>query len=414
MRRAPQTSTPADLLLQRQSIDQPWPLFKELREQRPLSRMGESGAHVVASWALIEEVLAREADFSANLNGVLYRDDSGEPAIFAMPAEGAVNVIATADEPDHSLHRSIIQGHFQSPQVKALEAGIAAWVDEELAQWMDSGVTDIAPLTERIPARVVAQLLALPQQDIEHFRRWAMMGGDMLAGHIDAPRMTYLAEQTSAMASYLGDCLQIQIDQPGSGSDSVMASLAAAERDGALSFSDALGIAIVLFGAGGESTAALLGSSIKWLAESFALQQQLREQPALISRFIEEIIRLESPFKFHYRAVQRNCSLGGYALQPGDYLLLAWSAANRDPGRFADPDQLRLDREHYRQHMGFGRGAHFCIGALLARLEAKLLLSALLERSESLALDSASPPRYAQSIFIRRLEQLPLTMIPVR
>ena len=407
MQRAPQTSTPADRFLQAQCIDDPWPLFDELREQRPLSRIGESGAHLVASWDLVEEALAREQDFSANLTGVLYRKDNGEPAIFAMPADGAVNVIATADEPDHSLHRSIIQPHFLSPQVNALEADIAGWVEQELDSWLAGGAGDIVPLTERIPARVVAHLLALPQSDVEHFRRWAMMGGDMLAGHIDAGRMAYLAEQTSAMANYLAGHLQAQIDRAAD-DGSVMASLAQAVGNEQLPFAQALGIAIVLFGAGGESTAALMGSAVKWLAGDTELQSQLRSNHQLIPRFVEEIVRLESPFKFHYRAVQRDCALGGYRLHRGDCLLLAWAAVNRDPDRFDDANCLRLDRAHYRQHMGFGRGAHFCIGALLARAEAKLLIRALLERGSSLQLDSGQPPRYAQSIFIRRLEQLSL------
>ncbi len=414
MRRAPQTSEPPALLLQPGSMDDPWPLFNTLREQRPLSRIGNSGAHVVASWELVEDVLAREEDFSANLRGVLYCEANGEPAIFAMPSEGAVNVIATADEPDHSLHRAIIQHHFLSPQISALEAGIADWVDRELAAWQADGAGDIVPLTERVPARVVAELLALPQDDVEHFRRWAMMGGDMLAGHIDAERMRYLGEQTNAMASYLGERLQQQVQQGDVGAGSVMASLAAAVRDEQLPFSQALGIAIVLFGAGGESTAALIGSAIKRLAESAELQQQLREQPALIPRFVEEIVRLETPFKFHYRAVQRDCTLGGYELCAGDYLLLAWAAVNRDPARYPAPGELRLDRDHYRQHMGFGRGAHFCIGALLARVEARLLLSRLLEHCGSLTLDSTRPARYAQSIFIRRLASLPLVITPAQ
>jgi cytochrome P450 len=163
-----------------------------------------------------------------------------------------------------------------------------------------------------------------------------------------------------------------------------------------------------MFGAGGESTAGLLGSAVRLLAEAPALADELRANPRLLPRFVEETVRLESPFKFHYRAVRRACELGGAQLQPGDRLMLLWAAANRDPAVFEDPDALRLDRPHPKQHLGFGRGAHFCIGAPLARLEARVLLEELLSRTQHLALRAGSPPVHARSLFVRRLESLPL------
>ena len=172
--------------------------------------------------------------------------------------------------------------------------------------------------------------------------------------------------------------------------------------------SAAVGIAIVMFGAGGESTAALIGSAARLLAQDPALADELRAHPEQISRYVEEVVRLEPPFKFHYRAVRRACELGGAELAPGDRLMLLWASANRDPAHFADPDALRLDRRHSKQHLGFGRGAHFCIGAPLARLEARVMMEELLAGTRQIALRAGDPPVHAHTIFVRRLERLVL------
>ena len=147
------------------------------------------------------------------------------------------------------------------------------------------------------------------------------------------------------------------------------------------------------------------------LAERPDLVETLRARPAEIPRFIEEVVRLEPPFKFHYRSVRRPCRLAGFDLAPGDRLMLLWASANRDPTVFDDPDTLRLDRRHPKQHMSFGRGSHFCIGAPLARLEARVLIEELLAIRPAIGMriaESQGAPvaRYARSIFVRRLERL--------
>ena len=177
-------------------------------------------------------------------------------------------------------------------------------------------------------------------------------------------------------------------------------------RAGEITLSQATGIGMVMFGAGGESTSALIGSAMRVLAEEPELAEQLRQDPLQIARFVEEVVRLEPPFKFHYRAVRRECELQGYTLGPGDRLMLLWAAANRDPAVFEEPDALRLDRKHPKHHMSFGRGAHFCVGAPLARLEARVMVEEVLRETRQLSLVPGHPPVYAQSIFTRRLESL--------
>ena len=124
---------------------------------------------------------------------------------------------------------------------------------------------------------------------------------------------------------------------------------------------------LILFSAGGESTASLLGSAAWILATHPEIQREVRDNPELLRPFIEEALRYEPPFRGHYRHVRNDTSLAGVALPADSHLLLMWGAANRDPDHFESPEEFRLDRRTGKGHITFGKGAHFCVGAALAR-----------------------------------------------
>lgn len=166
-----------------------------------------------------------------------------------------------------------------------------------------------------------------------------------------------------------------------------------------------------LLSAGGESTTSLLGNAVRLLAENRDLQDRLRGHLDLIPAFVEEVLRLESPFRFLMRFVPEATSLGGTEIPSGATLLLLWGAANRDPTEFEDPNDVDLDRPVLRRHLAFGRGMHYCVGAPLARLEARIVLTMLLERTGSITLD-AEARRRVESLMVRRHERLPLRVLP--
>jgi cytochrome P450 family 144 len=165
---------------------------------------------------------------------------------------------------------------------------------------------------------------------------------------------------------------------------------------------------LTLFSAGGESTASLLGSAMWLLASKPAIQRQVRDEPNLLGAFIEEALRFEPPFRGHYRHVLHDTAIDGADLPAGSRLLLLWGAANRDPHQFDSPDEFRLDRPKGKGHITFGKGAHFCVGAALARLEAQIVLKAVLDGSSWIA--PAEVGRWLPSILVRRLERLELTI----
>jgi len=181
---------------------------------------------------------------------------------------------------------------------------------------------------------------------------------------------------------------------------------------GAISMPEAVATLVILLGAGGESTTSLVGNAVRMLADDASMQDRLRNEPALIAAFVEEVARLESPFRFHYRQVARDTELGGVELGRGATLLLLWAAANRDPHQIDRPDDVVLDRAVARHHLAFGRGIHYCVGAPLARLEARVVLELLLDRTRTFTLDPTRPPAYVPSFFVRRHAHLHLVLVP--
>jgi cytochrome P450 len=146
------------------------------------------------------------------------------------------------------------------------------------------------------------------------------------------------------------------------------------------------------------------------LASDSALQDELRAHPERIGVFIEEALRMESPFRGHFRVTRSATTLGGVELPEGARVMLLWGAGNRDPQAFGCPADLDLAREKPKQHLAFGSGIHFCLGAPLARLEAKIALEELLARAASVQLAPDEKPKHHPSLFVRRFEQLRLQL----
>jgi len=403
------SSNPAELFAS-EAIDDPHPLFARLRAEYPLSRIAETGVHLLASWDLVEEALAREADFSANITGMLVLGEDGAPGTIDFAPAAATQVIATADEPEHAVHRAIAQPRLAGKLVRELEGRVRDWASEAIDKWLAGGGGDFMGVAEVVPARAVAHVLGLPDGDVSRHRQWAMMGGDMLAGAVTPERIAAFTVEGARMNEYLREHLGAA--RPARApAEPLLHALAGAVEEERVDAEHAIGIAIVMFGAGGESTAGLIGSVVHRLALEPRLAERIRADASLVPRFVEEVARLEPPFKFHYRAVRRDCELAGYSLVPGDRLMLLWASANRDAARFEAADELRLDRRHPKQHLGFGRGSHFCIGAPLARLEARIVCEELLARTERISLVEDLAPVWTPSIFVRRLDRLPLAAI---
>jgi cytochrome P450 len=394
-------------------IENPYPFYHALLEQAPVYQVPGTPVYLVSSWQLIEEVLRNQADYSANLTGILITGEDGSPELFDLSAfGGSVDAIANADEPRHSIHRKLVLPQLNARKIEVMAPELRRWTQQRIQSLVDRGAGDwIAEVANPVPMLAMARLIGLPLGDLPQFLSWAFSGGEILAGTTSLHKMSELAAATAAMSDYLRThfCQALAAEHRPHALD-ITEELVNGVRANIISEGEAISILIVLVGAAGESTAGLVGSAVRILAQDKALQQTLRESPGLIPNFVEEVVRLESPFRGHYRAVLHPTKLGGVLLPENSRVLLMWAAANRDPAVFTDPDTLDLARGKPREHLAFGQGIHFCVGARLARMETKIMLEELLQRSNSFCIAANAAPEHLQSIFVRRLHCLSLSL----
>ncbi len=395
-------------------IDDPYPFYDRLRASAPVWQVPGTRTFYVAPWALVAEAVARPDDFSSNLTAVLITDAAGNPTEFEMTPMGSpINVLATGDEPDHGPQRKLVAPHFSAGRLAALEHELTSVMDRLWAGCVARGeetggsIEWMSLVGDRLPMTLVARVLGLPEDDVERLIALGYESTDLLGGLLPVEGMGPLAEAAAALNGYLLE----QFEGARTGArDDLLGAYAGRVDAGEMTADDVVGALVILVGAGGESTAGLIGNAARMLAERPDLQAQLRASPDLVPRFLEEVLRLESPFRGHYRHVRHATELGGVPLAGGDHLFLLWSAANRDPLEHEHADEVRLDRRFASHHLAFGRGLHFCLGAPLARLEARCAIESLLASTTSFRLDPDMPPVWQPSVFVRRHAELHLEL----
>jgi len=387
-------------------LDDPYPFYAKLRDTDPVHRVADSDFYLVSTWELVNDVVARPRDFSSNLTASMVLTPDGDVSAFTMAGLGDPgHVLGTADDPVHAVHRKMVLPTVVAKRVRALEPLVVETVERLWNEGLhDDGSIDwVAAMANRLPMTLVSQLLGLPAVDMEWLVTGAYATAQMLDGAITPDQLQTAIGAATELAGYLAEQFARAREDP---SENLLGDFARHCNAGDLRAETAVIMLIQLVSAGGESTAGLLGSSALMLAGRDDVANQLRADIGLLPAFIEEVVRLESPFRGHYRHVVADTTLGGVDLPGGSHLLLLWGSANRDPAAFDAPDELRLDRPSGRAHLGFGRGDHFCLGAALARLEVRTALTRLL--NETSAISTTQPPDWIPSVMVRRLHSLPL------
>ena len=387
-------------------LDDPYPFYATLRNTDPVHRVGDSSFYLVSTWDLVNEAVMRPKDFSSNLTASMVLDPDGGVSEFTMAGPGnRGHVLGTADDPVHAVHRKMVLPTVVAKRVRALEPLVTDAVAGLWSEGLDDdGSIDwVAAMANRLPMTLVSRLIGLPPVDMEWLVTGAYATAQMLDGAITPDQLKKAIASATELAGYLADQFARARKDPG---ENLLGDFARHCNAGDLRAETAVIMLIQLVSAGGESTAGLLGSSALMLAGRPDIADQLRDDIDLLPAFIEEVVRLESPFRGHYRHVLSDTDLGGVELPGGSHLLLLWGSANRDPAAFDAPDELRLDRPSGKAHLGFGRGDHFCLGAALARLEVRTALTHLL--SETRAIRTTEPPAWIPSVMVRRLQRLPL------
>jgi cytochrome P450 len=388
-----------------EALQDPYPLYDRMRAEAPVHRIGNSELYAVCGWDAVIDAVNRVEDFSSNLTATMvYHGDGNVTPFPMMEAGGPGHALATADDPAHALHRKILLPHLSAKRVRiieefAVQTAERLW-DENLSggriEWMSA-------MANRLPMMVVVKLLGLPEGDVDNLIRLGYATTTLLDGVVSEEQLAEAGAAAFELSAYVMEHFE---KDSGTGKPGLIPDMAARYASGEVDQTVAMGIMLTLFSAAGESTASLLGSAAWILTDRPEIQKQLRENPELLSAFIEEALRYEPPFRGHYRHVWHDTTLGGVELPANAHLLLMWGAANRDPAHFNAPNDFRLDRSNAKGHVTFGKGVHFCVGAALARLEAQIVFRMLLDRTTWI--EATDVGEWLPSILVRRLNRLEL------
>lgn len=379
-------------------IADPYPVYRELRDHAPAYWSAQAN-----SW-----VLSRYEDVSAALvDPETYSSASG---IFPTPpgvdmTQLFLPMLIMTDPPRHSALRKIVSKAFTPRRIAALEPHIHAIVDDLLGRTPDTGAWDfVTGFSGPLPAIVIADMLGVPRADRDRFRAWST---SLIQSNPTRGEFGPGLEAAAALYEYFTAFLAERRAHP---REDLMSALVQAEADGErLSEEELLGFCLLLLVAGHETTTNLLSNSAVILSRHPDSRRQLAERPDLVPAAVEELLRYDSPVQGLSRTLTRPVDLHGQRLMAGDTVLLLFGSANRDDHAFPEADRFDIHRAPERQ-VAFGRGIHFCLGAALARLEARVALQTLLARTHDWEVDTGSAIRL-RSGPIRGYVSLPMEQV---
>lgn len=381
-----------------EGLHDPYGLYHQMREHAPVFwapyDQYEGGRWIVTRYDLVDAIL-KDSRVWKDSGRIGYTDGSlfGKSMLFQDP-------------PHHTRLRGLVNRAFTPTMVSRLAPRVGEIVDFLLDDLAASGPVDfMTGFAMPLPVIVIAEILGVPPEDRHQFREWSRVliaGTDVLTANADTENASM--EATMRLGSYFDGLIHERRQAPG---DDLVSALAALEENGdRLSHEELLGMCVLLLVAGHETTMNLLGNGLHALLAHEGERQRLGADPSLIESAVEEMLRYDAPVQQGtYRYAGEPIEMAGVQMEPGNTVAVVLGAANRDPAQFPDPDRFDVGRSPNR-HLSFGRGIHFCLGAPVARLEARVAWSRILERFPRLAL-AGEAIRRPNAIF-RGFDALPV------
>lgn len=360
-------------------------IYRALRDRHPLYRHPERGCYVLSRFDDVKWAAADPALFSSE--GTFIGAE-------LMP------MIVALDPPRHDRLRALVTKAFSPKRVAAIEARVRAIAGELLDALPAGSPCDLLPgFAWQLPSRVIGELIGIPRERQPRFLAWteALVGFDPTGANADR----------GIFGAIYAEFAKLLAERRDERRDDLMSALLDAEIDGErLTQPELLGFCFVLITAGNDTTANLIANGAALLARHPEAQRRLAKDPSLVPDAIEEMLRIDSPAQQLPRRTTREVERHGVTIPAKSEVLLLWGAANRDERQFAEPDRFDVARRP--RHLAFGHGAHFCLGANLARLEARIAFEALLARFPRYVL--AGEPGWQRSFWARALATLPVRL----
>jgi cytochrome P450 len=404
----------------------PYEYFEEMRSKGPVHRLADRDIVIVTGFEEALQVLKNAEDFSSAiapqgpalpLPFTPAGDDITAQIEAHRPQLMAADLLVAYDDKQHSYSRSILSRLFTPSRLKANEAFMVAYAEQLVKGVVAKGSCElIGEVATPFVTLVIADLLGVPADDREKFREVIDAGPP--PGNMDAQDARRTDGPLELMGRYFA---QYIMDRRANPRGDVLTDLATAKYpDGSTpDLMEIVRLATFLFGAGQDTSAKLLGNAMRFIVEQPGLQDKLRADRSLIPAFIEEVLRLEGSSKMTARLARKNTRIADMEIPAGTKVFVALAAANRDPRRWPNPQEFDFSREKLKEHVAFGRGAHVCAGAPLARVEIRVILDKFLEYTSDIDLsEKEHGPRgarnleYEPSFIIRGLATMNLKLRP--
>ncbi len=378
-------------LVSREFIADPYATLQRLQREAPIYWSDSVGGWLVTRYDDIMPTFRNTSDYSnegrlGRAAAHLSTTDREKLTVFEQ--HYTTKGLLHSDPPDHTRLRRFTGKAFSPSRIEGIRPNIAKVTGSLLDKCADQGGMEVVhDLASALPVAVLSELMGVPESDQYLLYRWA----DQLLGFqgINKPSLDLLLAAQSAIVEirqYLRELLQARRKDPGA--DLLSAFVMSENEPQGLSETEIINTCQTLLVAGHETTTSLIGNGLALLLGDRRHWQRLLDDRSLVRSAVEEIVRYESPVARQPRRVTQPVELGDVALREGDMVFQMLNAANRDPSHFESPDEFRVDRSP-NQHVGFGFGAHFCIGAPLSRAEGEVAFMALLERFPTLQMDDA-------------------------
>lgn len=379
----------------------PYPVYAELRRDQPVARTEPFGFYAVSRYDDVSYVLKNPQLFSSTAMAAATMLGGGQGLI-------RTSTVITSDPPTHTRLRNQVNRAFTPRMVAEMEPRIREITSQLLDRARDHNEMDLAKdLAIPLPVMVIAEILGVDPDRHEDFKRWSDDVVRIMSGAVSAEEREALRADLEGLAAYFQQIIDDRRRVP---RDDVISILVRAEQDGqALTPEEVLAFTGLLLIAGNETTTNLITNGMLALLENPAQMRLVREDPSLIANMVEEALRYDAPVQFLFRSATRDVELAGTVIPQGSIVLPLYASGNRDERRFPDPDRFDV-RRNAQGHLAFGLGIHFCLGAPLARLEARVAFTELLRRFPALRLAGAI--ERVDSPFLRGVKRFPLAFEP--
>jgi hypothetical protein len=377
-------------------VSDPYPTYDRLRTADPVHF--EANAWVLSRYADIAAVLK---DGRFGFREVQAHPNPPAPSGAGNPAGGQLleilrkgqqvhnpwlSWLGSSNPPHHTRLRAALATTFSPASVAGQRPRIEALTEALLDRVQAAGEMDlIADLADPLPIRVIGEILGVPAQDLARLTAWSRAMKPRLFTPPTLAEYSWGLVARGAFVDYLRPLLDLRRREP---LNDLMSLLLQTQAEGKQTAEEVVANCMAFFIAGQETTSALLGTALLALLRHPEQMQRLREEPALIISAVEEFLRYDTPAPFIERAALADVELDGRSFRANQGIMLLFGAANRDPAAFTEPDRLAVDRAP-NAHLGFSMGMHYCLGAHLARLEAQIVLGAVIRRLPRLALRGA-------------------------